>query len=71
MSLEHERLTLDDVAQFDGRLQIAVLAATARVYAAGIEADAGRTPEQRRLDARDDVDDYLQLVAPLITGRRD
>lgn len=66
-----KRITLDDVAQFDSRVQLAVLAATSRVYASGLEASGSTSRDMRHDDARRAVEDYLDQVAPLIVGSTD
>lgn len=64
------KLTLDEVAQFDSKLQLAVLSATAHVYASALRASGSTNEESQRVHARGSVDDYLQLIAPLIEGSR-
>lgn len=63
-------ITLDDVAQFDSRVQLAVLAATSRVYAAGLAASTSGSMEMRGIEARTAMEKYLELVSPLILGSR-
>lgn len=64
------RITFDDVAQFDARLQTVVLTASAHVYAAGLRSSKGSDDGTRHHDARRAVEDWLDQVSPLILGSR-
>lgn len=71
MSGDKDRITLDDVAQFDARLQLSVMDAVARVYAASIGTRDTRSDDLRRVEAARDVDHFLQMIAPLVVGSRE
>lgn len=65
-----DRVTMDDVAQFDTRVQMSVLDAVARVYAAGMMSSNSTSHDIRKSYARDGVDDFLQIISPLILGSK-
>lgn len=71
MSGDKDRITLDDVAQFDARLQLSVMDAVARVYAASIGSKDAKSDDLRRIEAARDVDHFLQMIAPLVVGSRE
>lgn len=54
-----------DARQDSGEVRAALITAVSHVYAAGLQASNSSHAGTRRLDARGDVDDFLEKLATL------